>query len=342
MTRIGIISLAHGHAFSYLRSLAATAGVEIRVADPDAAPGEAGRGAAALEGTGATWADSLEDLLGWEPDGVIVCSENSRHRGYTEAALAVGAHVLCEKPIATSVADAQAMIAAAETVDRRLMIAHPVRYSDAFVRLRSAIERGDVGELLAVTGTNNGKIPGDRAWFTDPDLAGGGAVTDHTVHVADLMDALLDGDAPVAVSARSHRLLHPEAAVETAGLVQVRYAGGVVVTIDCSWSRPPDYPTWGGLTLEVVGSAGLARMDAFGTRLDGHLTGRGQAWFAYGPDMDAALIAEFLDVVRTGRRPHPDGHAGLRGAAIVAAAYESVRTGDVVTIEQVLEASRPT
>lgn len=333
MTRIGIISLAHGHAFSYLNALVATSGVEVRVADPDATPGEDGRGATAVEGSGAGWADSLEELLAWAPHGVIVCSENSRHRRYTEAALAAGAHVLCEKPMATSVEAAAAMVRAADTAGRRLMIAHPVRYSDAFVSLRAAIERGDVGDVLAVTGTNNGKVPGDRPWFTDPELAGGGAVTDHTVHVADLMDALLDGDPPVSVQARAHRLLHPDREVETAGLVQVRYASGVIVTIDCSWSRPPDYPTWGGLTLDIVGSGGLARMDAFGTRLDGHLTGRGRAWLPYGADMDAALVAEFLEVVQTGREPRPDGRAGLRGTAIVYAAYSSIRTGDAVSID---------
>lgn len=332
-TRIGIVSLAHGHAFSYLSSLVATAGVEVRVCDPQAAAGEPGRGADAVAGTGAGWAPSLEDLLDWAPHGVVVCSENVRHRRDTEAALAAGAHVLCEKPIATSVTDAAAMVRAADTADRRLMIAHPVRYSDAFVTLQAAIGRGDVGDLLAVTGTNNGKIPAMRPWFTDAAFAGGGAVTDHTVHVADLMDALLHGDAPVAVQARANKLLHPGVDVETAGFVQVRYASGVIVTIDCSWSRPADYPTWGGLTLEVTGSRGLARMDAFGNRVDGHLTGRGQAWLPYGADMDAALVAEFVDVVRTGRPPQPDGRAGLRGAAIVEAAYTSIRTGDVVAID---------
>lgn len=332
MTRIGIISLAHGHAFSYLKALRA-AGVEVRVADPHATPGEAGRGAAAIEGTGAGWSASLDELFAWRPDGVIVCSENVRHRDHTEAALAAGAHVLCEKPMATSVADAAAMVRAADTAGRRLMIAHPVRFSTAFTSLRAAIERGDLGDLLAVTGTNNGKVPGDRPWFTDPELAGGGAVTDHTVHVIDLMDALLHGDSPVSVHARVNRLLHPDSAVETAGLVQVRYAGGVLVTIDCSWSRPADYPTWGGLTLDVVGVGGLARMDAFGTRVDGHIAGRGHAWLPYGDDMDAALVAEFLQVVRTGEEPHPDGRAGLRGTAIVHAAYTSIRTGEVITID---------
>lgn len=328
--KVGLISLAHPHAFSYLRALVGL-GIEVRACDPDGAGPD--RSAAAVEATGAGWAASTAELLDWQPDGVIVCSENVHHRRDVEAATGAGAHVLCEKPLATSVADAEAMIAAAEAAGVRLMVAHPVRYSTAFLALQQAVGRGDVGDLLAVAGTNNGQVPFGRAWFTDPALAGGGAVTDHTVHVADLLDALLDGDRPVSVQARANRVLHADRVeVETAGFVQIRYAGGVVASIDCSWSRPEGYATWGGLTLELLGSRGLVTMDAFTQRLDGHLVGRGQAWVPFGEDMDAALVAEFLDVVRTGREPHPDGHAGLRGVAIVQAAYSSIRTGEAVEL----------
>ena len=330
--RIGIISLAHGHAFSYLNALAAMPGVEVIACDPDASADQPGRGEAAVVETGARWAPSTEALLEQRPDGVIVCSENTRHRRDAAAALGAGAHVLCEKPLATSVADAAALVQAADAAGRRLMVAHPVRYSSAFEALSQAVARGDVGDPLAVTGTNNGRLPGHGSWFTDPELSGGGAVTDHTVHVADLLDALLDGDPPVSVLARANSVLHADEGVETAGLVQVSYASGVMATIDCSWSRPDDYPTWGGLTLEVVGTAGLAAMDAFTQRVDGHLSGRGRAWIPYGANADAAMVAEFLDVVRTGRVPRPDGRAGLRGVAIVQAAYASIRTGERVPV----------
>lgn len=327
--RIGVISLAHPHAFAYLHALVGL-GVEVRACDPG---GEgADRGAAAVEATGAGWAASTAELLDWQPDGVIVCSENVHHRRDVEAAAAAGAHVLCEKPLATSVADAEAMVAAADAAGVRLMVAHPVRFSTAFTALREAVDRGDLGDLLAASGTNNGQVPFGRDWFTDPGLAGGGAVTDHTVHVADLLDALLGGDRPVSVQARANRVLHADrVGVETAGFVQIRYAGGLVASIDCSWSRPEGYATWGGLTLELLGSRGLATMDAFTQRLDGTIGGK-QAWLSYGEDMDAALVAEFLDVVRTGREPHPDGRAGLRGVAIVQAAYESIRTGEAVEV----------
>ena len=210
--------------------------------------------------------------MSWEPDGVVVCAENALHRGLVELAARAGAHVLCEKPLATTLGDAQAMIDACAAAGVNLMTAFPVRFSPAFGALQQAVNNGSLGSVLAVTGTNNGRIPLDqRAWFVDPELAGGGSLMDHTVHVADLLDALLSPARASRVYAAANRVLHHDlVSVETAGLVSIGYDNGVCATIDCSWSRPLTYPTWGGLTLQVVGAGGLAEMDAFGQRVDGH------------------------------------------------------------------------
>jgi predicted dehydrogenase len=266
---------------------------------------------------------------------VIICSENSKHRELTEAAAARGAHVLCEKPLATSTADAEAMVAACDQAGVVLMIAHPVRYSTAFAELKAAYDAGAVGTVTTVLGTNNGQLPmGVRRWFVDGELAGGGSITDHTVHVADLLDSLFDGTPATSVYAASNQILHSdEVEVETSGLVSIEYGNGVIVTIDCSWSKPDSYPTWGGLTLQLIGSGGIADMDAFNARVDGHSEKSGNRfWFPYGVNADQALVEEFLDSVSSGRTPQPDGRSGLRTVKIVQAAYESVRTGQTISL----------
>ncbi len=97
-----------------------------------------------------------------------------------------GVHVLCEKPIATTLEDARAMIASCERAQVKLMIAYPpVRYNTPVLRVKEMVERGAVGEVLAIRGTNHGRLPG--GWFVEPELSGGGAVLDHTVHVIDLI-----------------------------------------------------------------------------------------------------------------------------------------------------------
>ncbi|HLU59817.1 MAG TPA: Gfo/Idh/MocA family oxidoreductase [Pseudonocardia sp.] len=327
--RIGVMSLAHLHAVGYVGLLSGFADVELAVADPDAAqrpPGESG-GRAFAERLGVTrYFDSYADLLDWGPDGVVICSENSRHRELTELAAAAGAHVLCEKPMATTVADGEAMLAACAAAGVHLMIAYPVRFSRQFRALQAALPA--LGRLVAAAGTNNGVLPTARAWFADPVLAGGGAVMDHTVHLADLLDVVLDGAEPESVHAVANKMINATARVETGGQISLRYPGGVIATIDCSWSVPEHYPTWGGLTMRLVGEDGIADMDAFAQAVLGFREStRSPLRLDYGTGGDGAMLAEFVSAIREGRRPQPDGESGLRSLRVVARAYESVRTG---------------
>lgn len=335
--KIAVLSFAHLHAMSYLHALSSRADIDLVATDPDhdrRPAGESGGPELAAQ-LGVRYLDSYDDVWAWGPDAVIICSENSGHRQLAEQAAAHGAHILCEKPLATSVADAEAMVEACDRAGVQLMIAHPVRFSTAFAELKAAYDAGSVGSVSTVLGTNNGRLPMNvRSWFVDPELAGGGSITDHTVHVADLLDSLFDGSEARSVYATSNRILHgDEVEVETAGLVSIEYANGVLATIDCSWSKPDSYPTWGGLTLQLIGDRGIADMDAFNARVDGHSEQQQNAlWLPYGVDADAAMIAEFLGAVAAGRAPQPDVRSGLRTVRIVQAAYESVRTGRTVTL----------
>lgn len=338
MLRVGILSFAHVHAATYATLLRDWPGVELLTADPDAAtaPAEELRGSKLARSLGVNHVDTYEQLFAWHPDAVIVTSENARHRPLVEAAAAAGAAVLCEKPLATTLADGRAMKAACEAAGVTLMMAFPVRFSPAFGQLREAVAGGMLGTLLAATGTNNGKIPvGERAWFTDPELSGGGAMVDHIVHVADLL-AVLTGLRPRSVRAVSNRILHvdkPSVRAETGGLVTVSYEGGFVATIDCSWSQPDHAPTWGGLTLQVVGSAGIADIDPFAQHVGGFAeSGPGGLHLNYGVNTDSILLAEFLGAVRAGSQPQPDATAGLDTLRIVLAAQESAHIGSVVAL----------
>jgi predicted dehydrogenase len=345
--RVAVLSFAHVHAATYIGLLRDRDDIELITADPDAPPGDPTRGRALAERLGAAYADSWEEIFALRPDAVVVTSENARHRHLVERAAAIGAHVLCEKLLATTEADARAMIDVCDRAGVGLMTAYPVRFSPAFTALRRALADGSLGALISVHGANNGSNPArSRPWFADPELAGGGALADHTVHVADLMDALLDGEQAAEVYAQANSILDdsgpapggpapggaiPGGAapdVETAGLVTIRYPSGVVTAVDASWSHPPDHPTWGGLAMTCVGEKAIVEFDAFPPLLGGFdsATGRDR-WEAGGADLDAAMLDEFLDTVRTGRRPSPDGEAGLRTLRIVLAAYESLRTG---------------
>lgn len=244
--------------------------------------------------------------------------------------------MLCEKPLATTEADARAVIDACARAGVGLMTAYPVRFGSAFAALHRAVSDGSLGRLVSVHSANNGSNPARSSpWFGSRELAGGGAVMDHTVHIADLLDVLLDGEQAAEVYAQANTVLDADLGldVETAGLVTIRYPGGTVAAIDCSWSHPKDHPTWGGLTLTCVGERAIVELDAFPRLLDGFDTTTARTrWESGGDDLDAAMLDAFLDAARTGRRPIPDGDAGLRSLRVVLAAYESLRTGQPVAL----------
>lgn len=330
--RIAVLSFAHTHAISYCEALRERTDVELIATDPDgaSAPDDAPRGAELAAALGVDYVDGYAEAMAWGPDAVIVTAENSRHRELVELAAAHGAHVLCEKPLATTVDDARAMLAATERAGLALMTAYPVRFAPAFADLVQRVRSGQLGTILAVRGTNNGKLPSDRAWFTDPELAGGGALVDHVVHCADLLDELL-GARPETVYAVANRKIHSGSPVETGGLVTASYPGGIIASIDCTWSMPENGPTWGGLTLQVIGTRGSVTIDPFAQHVAG-IAVDGPVWAATGDNLDAAMLDEFLDAVRSGRPPRPDGAVGLRTLEIVDAARRSVASGEAVRL----------
>jgi predicted dehydrogenase len=325
--------MAHVHADGYLELLATLPGVElVGLWDEDE-----GRGQAAASRQGAAFFPSEAALLEARPDGVVVASVNSEHRRLTELAAAAGIHVLCEKPLATRVDDARAMVAACAAAGVRLMTALPMRLSPVLGELERQIRGGGLGEVLCLEGVNTGEMPDvHRAWFVDPDLAGGGAFMDHVVHLADAFRWLLRSEVAEVYAVANRILQERHASVETGGLISLRFANGVIATIDCSWSKPRGYPTWGGLSIEAVGSGGVITADAFRQHLVQYGTPEtGIAWPFWGSDMGLAMLAEFVASIREGRAPLVTGLDGLRALEVVEAAYRSIETGQPVRLESV-------
>ncbi|YCK35376.1 Gfo/Idh/MocA family protein [Actinomadura sp. ATCC 39365] len=337
--RIGLLSFAHLHATEYAAALRRAGDIEIAACDPghaDRPTGELG-GRALADALGVGYFETEEDLWAWRPDGVVICAENVRHRELAVRAASEGVAVLCEKPLATSLADAAEMLDAARAAGTVLMTAFPVRFAPAYAELRAAVRRGDLGRIVSVAATNCGGVPTTRGWFVDPALSGGGALTDHVVHVADLLADLLDED-PVEVYAIANTIPNPgrdgaAAPVETAGLVSLRYHDGAIASIDCSWSRPPGRPNAGDLvTLTVVGTEGVAEIAPFAGVLTGW-NSKGAVAAGYGAPLDDLLIRAFLDAVRTGEARQPDARAGYRTVALVEAAYRSLTGAVPVRLE---------
>jgi predicted dehydrogenase len=324
--RVGLAGVAHGHAWSYLAGLQALPGVSVRALYDD----DVTRGEAAAARTGIPFVSDYATFLGTGLDAVVVASENARHRALTEAAAARGCHVLCEKPLATTLADARAMVEACRRAGVLLATAFPVRFVPAMTEARAILQSGAIGEVLGIRGTNRGTMPG--GWFVDPALSGGGAVIDHTVHVVDLVRWML-GQEVVDVAARLATRFHP-IPVEDTGLLLLRWAGGAVMSLDTSWSRPRSFPTWGDVTLEFVGTDGVLAVDAFRSRVVVYRDDMGKAVYQdYGPSMNDRLVAAFVQAVQGDTVEIPTGDDGLRATAVALAAYRSAAVGQPVPVD---------
>jgi predicted dehydrogenase len=325
--RAGIFGVGHVHSESYVGNLRKSPGVEfVGASDSD--------GAMLAEWTarhGATGFSSDEELVAAGVDFGIVCSPTNAHLPTVERMAAAGVHILCEKPLATNASDAHRIVDVCDRAGVKLMTAFPMRFSPSLRTGAEWIADGRIGTVLSIAGTNRGHLPTDYApWFADPELAGGGAVMDHTVHLADIMRWWL-GVEPEDVYAETNHILHPHVAVETGGLVTLGFGDGVFATIDCSWSRPHNYPTWGGLEIEVVGTEGVFAIDAFAQRFD--LWSHGTtSWVDWGSDTNQLMIDHFAGAVRGEHEVFVTGADGLRATEIALAAYRSAAAGQPVDV----------
>ncbi len=325
VTRVGILSFAHRHAERYAACIGRLEGAELAgVHDRDQR-----RGRTMAQRFNTDFYDRLEVLLGADVDAVIVCAENARHRELTVAAAEAGTHALCEKPIATSVEDAEAMIAACEANGVKLQIAFPCRFITAVVRAKRIVDEGELGRILAIKGTNRGTLPG--GWFTDKALAGGGAVMDHTVHVADLMRWFLKAEV-TEVYAEIGNMIYGDEFDDCATLT-LTFDNGVFATLDPSWSRNRAYPTWGDVTMTITGTEGVLSVDAFDQKLmlydADEQVGRE---VCIADNMDFFLIRDFCECIAQDREPSVTGRDGLEAMRVALAAYESGETHQPVPI----------
>lgn len=328
MIRIGILSTAHGHANSYAGCLQSIADVElVGVADEDST-----RGHAFAERFGIRAFDSAAALLAEGLDGVIICSANRDHRPLTELAAQHTRHILCEKPIATTLADAEAMIAACANTGAKLQLAFPVRFAPPVQRMRALLQSGALGQIYSLKTTNHGQMPG--GWFIDRELSGGGAVIDHTVHVIDLLRWFFDAEVSEVYAEIGVGLLHDGLGIDDAGMLSFTLSNGAYGTLDTSWSRPSAFPTWGDVTIEVVAERGWARLDAFKQQLAVYSNRATKAeWVGWGGNMDLGLMRDFVTMIAEGRAPSITGLDGLRALQVALAAYQSAADGAPVSIK---------
>ena len=333
--RVGILSFAHYHANFWTEAFLNDRRVTLAgLWDDDAA-----RGAAASMRFGIPYVSVLDDLLE-AVNAVAVCSETARHRPLIEKAAARRRAILCEKPIATTLEDADAIGRVVASVP--FMQSFPKRLDPASLRLKSIIESGRLGEIRLARirhGHDHGRDPDfTSGWWADPRKSGGGTLIDEGVHAFDFLRWLF-GD-PIAVQAAITS--SPSSEVEDTAAAILRWRNGLLAEVATSWTFAA-----ADNSVEIYGTAGTALLS--GVDLASHnLAGPAylrlasigvKEWecldivptFVSGK-FHHAVATTFIDCLTEGRES-PSGVADGRAAlAIVLAAYKSAQWGKEVRL----------
>lgn len=323
--KVGILGVAHMHSHSYVAELR-HAGVEITgVYDHDLTRGEAFAAKYDLN-----FFPEVTALLKTACDTALICSENVFHHDLTIQACETNKHVIVEKPMALSSQDADAMIAAAKKAAVKLMIAHPVRFTEPIQQLKALIETNKFGKLLAINASNHGKNPG--GWFVEPELSGGGALIDHTVHITDVVNYLFQLTPKELTAFISTS--DPNLKVEDTGLVNLRFTDDTIMSLDTSWNRPAGYPIWGDAVLELVFEQGYSVVDGFGRKLRLYGNADGQLEdFYFEEDMDRLMIERFIKAVDENGPSPVSGEEGRFTVAITETAFKAAKTQTTIKID---------
>ncbi len=253
-----------------------------------------------------------------EVEAAVVATPNTLHEPQAVALLEAGKHVLVEKPMATTVAGCDRMVAAARASGAALMVAHCWRFRAEVIALRDTIATGDLGEIVKTRGYGVHAGWGPSGWFTDPELAGGGALPDMGVHAIDTARFLLGDPDPIRVRAViGTRYAAGRYTVDDDGILLIGWSNGTNSLVECGWWQPH----LGGLEAdtEVYGTGGYRRIWPPEELPEGqeHCT----------QPMYTAQVGEFLDAIAEGRDPHPNGEQGRAVIQIVERAYASAREG---------------
>lgn len=323
--KIGLMSTAHMHMHSYAGCVKRISNATlVGVADSDKE-----RGVSFANEFETEFYPSYEALLEQDIDAVIVGSENVLHKGLVEMAAEAGKHILCEKPMCTTIEDALSILDACHSNSVKLMIAFPCRFSPAAISLEKIIRNHEIGDVLAIKSTNHGKAPG--GWFTDIALSGGGAVMDHTMHVVDLMRWMLASEPARVYAEISNKLNHGD--YDDTGMLSVNFANDTFATLDTSWSRPQSFPIWGDVTMKVIGSEGCAELNLFSQTINQYSDSDMRVYqHGYGTDIDEAMISDFTRCIEEDLPVSISGEDGLRALEVAVAAYKSSECGKPITL----------
>jgi predicted dehydrogenase len=279
-------------------------------------------------------------------DAVSICAPNHLHAPVAIAALESGKHVLCEKPLARTGAEAEGIVRVAREAGRVVHIAFTQRERGDVQVLKRHIVDGNLGRIYHVKATwmrRNG-IPGMGSWFTNKEMAGGGPLIDLGVHMIDMALYLMDEPEIESVSCATYAELGPQGRggrgdaktiigdayeVEDLATAFIRLSGGATLNLEAGWAAYRESSDDFGLTLYGTDGGAELKVRNYGTQDTVRIyTDVAGVPAVVVPEIEPreghlVVVRRFVETVRSGELEGQVGEEGLRRARIIDACYAS-------------------
>jgi predicted dehydrogenase len=291
----------------------------------------------AAEHSASFYAD-LDQFLDHRPlDLVAIGSPSGLHAEHAAAAARRGVHVLVEKPLDISTGRIDALLSDVARAGVTLGVFFQDRLKPDLLRVKQLVDEGRLGRILLASARVKWYRPPDyysaSRWRGTWALDGGGALMNQGIHTVDVLRWLLG---PVSsVTAATGTLLHT-IEVEDTAVATLRFASGALATLEAATSAYPGFPRH----IELTGVEGTLVVEG-DTLTALHVRGTPDAAIGPPPARSASeaspivadatahrrVVEDFINAIRTGRKPACDGEEGRHSVAIVEAIYESARSG---------------
>lgn len=284
-----------------------------------------------------------------EVDAVIICTPPNAHADWTVKAARAGKHVLCEKPMARTLAECDSMIAACEAAKVQLMVAEMKRFNPGFRRARQLLQDGVIGDPFLARYHNSYCEPHTRqAWWVVPEISGGGEMMNELTHQANTLRFFLGEVAAVACMSN-----HPQGPPpEDNAAATLRFRSGALAVVTISWMTKQYNPTFPAPLehawderIEIFGTDGAIRIETPFTYwkvpiqlqvyTERDLPGYHKGWnLARCAPTEHYIeqIRHFMRCIRGEEACEVSGRDGRADLAIVLAAMEAAETGRTITL----------
>lgn len=283
----------------------------------------------------------LESIMRDESVKIVdICTPPFTHAEFSTSASKAGKHVIVEKPMALSLADADKMIQAAEVAGKKLMVAHVLRFFPEYMKIKQLIESDAIGELVISRASRQGWMPDWNPWSSD--LAkSGGATLEVAIHDIDYL-MWCHRQQVVRVFANVERLVNTSGTAHDFALINIRFEDGAIAVVEGNWCMPRYFPFT--TNLEISGTRGFLQTDnrnptPVKVARRGNLESFSPESLPWVPSVHPFPVdpyyrelSHFVDCVLNDTKPVTDGVVSRKSLAVCLAALESAKLHEPVKL----------